>query len=446
VPRIRSYRYEPLEDWDRPIRLLTLFPSSNEETTIKCSVTQHSLDSNPSYEALSYTWGDPCDICPIPIDFNGYATPISTNLEAALRVLRYIEHPRVLWIDALCINQNDVSEKEKQVAMMGTIFERAQNVVVWLGPESEDSDLAVTTISKIHSVADLEAIEEPAWTALENLFSRSWFYRVWVLQEFKRGQNLFFKCGHVGFNWDNMREVLQEMFDGEQPFDTRHIKLLGEIGKAVSMASIRLHLPLDAVLLDNKFAAIHLTTILRTYAIREATKAHDKIYGLLGLSNSFTFADLNPPGIHYGRPVEEVYTDWARFLIKTGGALDLLYITQRMEHGSALPSWAPDWRKPRQDFLLTLDTFECVFGYQDPTTDAFDATPHFTADGKVLLVKGYILKTLDAGIEFVGAASPTFIASKLKDTSQKDLLLACLLRGCKIKNATGESVHSKLIT
>ena len=82
-------------------------------------------------------------------------------------MLRYVDRPRVLWIDALCINQNDDSEKEKQVAMMGTIFERAQNVVIWLGSESKDSNLAMTAISKLSSVADLETItiEESAWIA-----------------------------------------------------------------------------------------------------------------------------------------------------------------------------------------------------------------------------------------------------------------------------------------
>jgi len=443
-----SYRYDQLENWNRPIRvirLLTLYPSSNERSTLKCSLAQHLLSSEPAYEALSYTWGDPADICPAPVDLEGYPTHISTNLDAALRVLRYVEHPRVLWIDALCINQEDVSEKEKQVAMMGTIFEMAQHAVIWLGSESEDSVLAMKTISELNSVEDFEAIEESAWTALENLFSRPWFSRIWVLQEFKRGQNLFFQCGYACFNWDKIGEVLQEMFDGAQQLDTRHIKLLGDIGKAVSMASTRVHLPLRAELLDRMDAARYLATILRTYGIREATEAHDKIYGLLGLSNAFVFADLTPPGIHYDQPVEDVYTDWARFLINTGGALDLLYVTQRMEHDPALPSWAPDWRKPRQDFLLTLDTFADVFSYAKPITSAFDIRPHFTSHGKVLLVKGYILATLDPSIELVCPVSPTYIAAKLQNTPQKELLFACLLRGCKIKNATRKFVLSNLM-
>ena len=118
------------------------------------------------------------------------------------------------------------------------------------------------------------------------------------------------------------------------------------------MISTRVNLPPGASLLDGGGAARHLTTILRTYGIRGSSVAHDKIYGLLGLSDAFAYPDLNPPGIHYDQRVEEVYTDWARFLIKPQGDLGLLYVTQRMEHSSELPSWAPDWRTPRQDFFL----------------------------------------------------------------------------------------------
>jgi hypothetical protein len=444
-----SYRYNQLKNWDLPIRLLTLYPSSSEGSTIKCSLVQHSLDSKPAYEALSYTWGHPDDICSIPIDLEGHPASIMTNLEAALRVLRYVDHPRVLWIDALCINQSDGPEKEKQVAMMGTIFERAQNVVIWLGPESEDSNLAMTTISNLRSVADLETItiEQPAWIAWENLFSRPWFSRIWVLQEFKRGKNLLFQCGYACFNWDEIGKVLQEMFDGERLLCDKghHVKLLGDVGKVVSMISTRIYLPLDASLLDGRDAARHLTTILRTYGILGSSVAHDKIYGLLGLSDAFTLLNLNSPGIHYDQPVEEVYTDWARFLIQKQGDLGLLYITQRMEHDPALPSWAPDWRKPRQDFPLTLDTFQDVFKFAMPITTGFDITPRFTSRGNILLVSGYILATLDPSIELLNAESATYIAAKLKTTSQKNLLLVCLLRGCKIKNATRKIVLLKSI-
>jgi hypothetical protein len=331
--------------------------------------------------------------------------------------------------------------------MMGTIFEQARNVVIWLGSQSKDSDLAMGTISKLKIVVGLETIDEPAWNALENLFSRPWFSRIWVLQEFKRGKNLVFQCGDACFNWDRIPEILEKMWDGKKPIcgTGHHVKLLGEIGTAVSMTSTRIYLPLNASFLDTKDAARHLATILRVYGIRKSAVAHDKIYGLLGLSDAFAFPNLNPPGIRYDQQIEEVYTDWARFLIKTQGDLGLLYATHRMEHDSALPSWAPDWRKPRQDFLLTLDIFMDAFRYTSPITNSFDTTPHFSAHGKVLLVKGYILATLDPRFHLAGSASPEYIALKLRNTSKKDLLVACLLRGCKIKNATGKFVPSNLI-
>jgi hypothetical protein len=289
-----TYQYEPLEPADRHIRLLTLYPSSDKKTLIKCSVEHHYLNWNPPYEALSYTWGDPSDICEVPIDLNGCPTRISTNLEAALRVLRLHDRPRQLWIDALCINQSDSAEKNKQVAIMGDIFEQARNVIIWLGPRSVDSDIAMTAIANLSSVDAFENITEPAWDALENLFSRPWFSRIWVLQEFKRAKNPMFQCGHSYFLWGRSGDTLREFWGVDKEVNHAHIKLLGETGKVVSMASTRVEVPQNANVSTQR-AAQHLVRMLRVYGGCKATVAHDKIYGLFGLSDSFSFPNAEPP-------------------------------------------------------------------------------------------------------------------------------------------------------
>ena len=432
-----EYQYAPLELQDRHIRLLSLYPSSDENATIRCSVAPHSLNWNPPYEALSYTWGDPSDICPKPVDFNGFPKHISSNLEAALRVLRFHDRTRILWIDALCINQKDIDEKNRQIAMMGSIYETAQNVVVWLGPESEDSELAMSTISNLNTVGDFELITKSAWVALENLFSRPWFSRIWVLQEFKRGRNPMLQCGKNSFFWDRTGDALQEFWTTDHDFSKVHVKLLGEIGKVVSMASTRLDVPVNANLTPHQ-SAQNLVRMLRIYGGCEATEPHDKIYGLLGLSNAFSFDGYGAPRIDYSRPVGDVYTDWARFLISTQGSLQLLYISQRMQHDPSLPSWVPDWRTARHDLLLTLDIFPDSFRYSGPQPEHYQREPWFEENERLLLVKGYVIATFSRAFMFFDI-EPSFIASKLDSTSQNDQLLACLMMGCKLKNVPGSS-------
>lgn len=429
--------FTPLEIQDRHIRLLTLFPSSDESATIECSVAPHSLNWNPAYEALSYTWGDPGDICASPIYISGQPTYISTNLEAALHALRYHDHIRVLWIDALCIDQKNASEKCQQIAMMGTIYEAARNVVVWLGTQSHNSDLAMATIANLNSITDLEHVTEEAWGALEDLFSRPWFSRIWVLQEFKRGHNPYFQCGRATFNWDRTGESLRELWISDHWMGSKQIKLLGEIGKVVSMASTRLDVPVGSDI-DTQQAAQYLVRMLRVYGGRNATEAHDKIYGLLGLSDSFSFSSSNPPKIDYNRPVLDVYTDWARFLILTQNSLDLLYVSQRMHHDAKLPSWVPDWRISRHDLLLTLDVFRTSFNYKGLKPAEYNSAPRFeeTRSGNLLYVQGYIIATFTKSFMFF-PPDLKFIASKLSLQPQRDLLLACLMMGCKLKNASG---------
>jgi hypothetical protein len=420
---------------DQNIKILTLYPASNKAAPIECSVRPHSLSQSFSYEALSYTWGDPTDICPVPIKIDSSPTLVSTNLEAALRELRLNISPRVLWIDALCINQEDGPEKSRQIAMMGSIFASAVCVVIWLGIGNEESDYAMEIVRSISSVTDFDGITENGWKALEILFSRAWFKRIWVVQEFKRGRSLVFQCGNQSFNWDTAVVVMQQWCMSVNSIGQKHVKLLGEIGKVVSMASTRLDVPLDNSV-DTHQAAGHLVRILRVYGGSQATEPRDKIYGLLGLSDAFAFPGCNPPAIDYSRPIEDVYRDWARFLIETQKVLDLLYISQRMEHDPNLPSWVPDWRKARHDLLLTLDVFQSSFKYTGPRVSVFDRVPYFHTDGRYLSIQGFVIITLNESFTF-SDPDLNFIRSKLSSRPQIELLRACLMMGCKLKNMRG---------
>ncbi|KAK2603546.1 hypothetical protein QQS21_004315, partial [Conoideocrella luteorostrata] len=121
------------------IRILTLSPSQDPTDPILVSLSVASLADEQSYEALSYCWGDSAHRRLIFCD--GKPFPVTENLESALRHLRLAEIERVLWVDAICINQDDVSERAYEVRLMRQIYQRANRVVIWLGDGDGDSDL-----------------------------------------------------------------------------------------------------------------------------------------------------------------------------------------------------------------------------------------------------------------------------------------------------------------
>jgi hypothetical protein len=114
----------------------------------------------PEYEALSYTWGDPN--CTRPINANGVEMQVTTNLFAALRALRQADADRVLWVDALCIDQKNTQERSDQVQRMRSIYQRAQQTVMWLGDSDESSDRAIEVLEKLNgSQAQIDSFDWP---------------------------------------------------------------------------------------------------------------------------------------------------------------------------------------------------------------------------------------------------------------------------------------------
>lgn len=134
------YRHLPLEGADS-LRLLRLNPW-REDDEISWSLIHTTLANCVPYEALSYAWGSSSLTETLNLDEGGIASDdihmaITKNLKEALVALRLTEGPRHLWVDAVCIDQANVKERNHQVAQMGTIYANASRVVVWLGMQRE---------------------------------------------------------------------------------------------------------------------------------------------------------------------------------------------------------------------------------------------------------------------------------------------------------------------
>ncbi|KAI0180932.1 heterokaryon incompatibility protein-domain-containing protein [Hypoxylon sp. FL1284] len=213
------YRHAPLPG-NKCIRLATIHPGSfNDDVVVSFQTVAF---PGPEYEALSYVWGLKEDPLPVYVSrCDDGATSVlqetrnlrlevmlmTQSLVVALRHLRYVEKPRTMWIDALCIHQTDAAEKGPQVAMMGDIFRHAHKVIAWLGPEQNESSLAMDWMSYLASqievdhtavfISAADGCSDPsiADTHVElpldprdlrsvyHLICRPWFERLWVRQE-----------------------------------------------------------------------------------------------------------------------------------------------------------------------------------------------------------------------------------------------------------------------
>lgn len=119
--------------------MLALQPGSDTDT-IQCLIGTTSISSNTPYEALLYCWGDASITQNIEVE--GYRFPVTTNLFAALNSLRLEDSPRILWIDAICIDQSNIAERETQVGLMRNIYQQAHRAVICLGPRRRKTTLA----------------------------------------------------------------------------------------------------------------------------------------------------------------------------------------------------------------------------------------------------------------------------------------------------------------
>ncbi|KAI1424337.1 heterokaryon incompatibility protein-domain-containing protein [Xylaria sp. FL1777] len=124
--------YRPLNLEREVIRLLRLHPSKSFDDVLQCSLFHAYLNDIPEYEALSYVWGPLKFTQHILVDEKPFN--ITENLESALRYLRHASADRILWVDALCINQADIAERNHQVTLMKNIYSRCTQDLAWLGP------------------------------------------------------------------------------------------------------------------------------------------------------------------------------------------------------------------------------------------------------------------------------------------------------------------------
>ncbi|KAK4179559.1 heterokaryon incompatibility protein-domain-containing protein [Triangularia setosa] len=321
-----SYQYPPLPTKSQDgegvsIRLIRLLPGA-WDSPVELELVTVPLEAGkiPYYETVSYVWGSINPNLAVTVSCEGSPMRIPRSAAIVLRRFRFSNHARLLWVDAICINQDNPLEKSRQVSKMDAIYRTASQVLVYLG-EADDmlSDMAMDCISE-RKVAPSEGYSLQA--AVQLFSKRPWFSRIWVLQEVALAEVTLVICGSKCVPWACFPEWWTRntsLFEGK-----------AEIPPVLSYGPSVMRRP---TLLQQLHDTRH----------NKATLALDKIYALLGLLQP---EDRVGVLVDYTQSTASLYISVAKSIIERTASLRIL--SGRIELSTSarqegLPSWAPDW-------------------------------------------------------------------------------------------------------
>ncbi|KXX75800.1 Heterokaryon incompatibility protein 6, OR allele [Madurella mycetomatis] len=404
------YRYQSLPS-SMSIRLLSII-GKDESGTLHVSLRVVNLEDDPFYYALSYTWGNPhangVDFTKyfnevaeqysvarrIPVFCDGRAIHVQKNLLDVLYELKdahitgqeqergqgplsdsssSLQPGFCIWIDAICINQDDFEERAIQVKLMDEIYRKASKTIVWLGSEDQWSTNAAKVVSRIAAYPRDSFVESEVapfrnqdsvvyersnlaytswmdWCSLAALLKRQWFSRLWIIQETILSRRLVLLCGKQQVLWDEFVSAVRNI--------EARCKVLGWSPSTMFIEASQPAVPLEHNALKlatwREYHRNHeasrawrstLEDLIYDTWVFVATNPRDKIYGILGLIDPETRA-IWP--VEYQSSIEEVYAIAARRIIETRQSLKILSCVQdaSLRKIGAYPSWIPDFSLP----------------------------------------------------------------------------------------------------
>ncbi|PMD18102.1 HET-domain-containing protein [Hyaloscypha hepaticicola] len=344
-----AYKYEALAN-PRSFRLLTLEPGY-EIDHIKCEITVLAMAEAPQYEALSYVWGSSerthtitCNYMPLKV---------TASLDTVLRV-RKPSGSRIIWIDQICIDQDNIPERSEQVQAMRDIYSRAHQVLMWLGKDDlSEASVAMDLINDIASLfsssyiwdsqtsirfpTDIELRERglplresPSWNALTNMLKLPYFTRIWIIQEIAVAYAVIVMWGNFKILWVTVKVFWKVAYKlNLQLTDPQGLKPCPSLNLLRLPALFQPVRPWD-------------TLLNYSQSFYDATDPRDRVFALIGLADDGVSLKEN-----YQMTTSEVYAQATIHVIKTLKDLFVLSFTHDASPNSTseFPSWAMSWSK-----------------------------------------------------------------------------------------------------
>ncbi|KAF5583577.1 heterokaryon incompatibility 6 OR allele [Fusarium pseudocircinatum] len=448
--RVENELYQPIIG-DKEIRLLILEPGARGDP-LECELVNAELSWRTRFEALSYAWGD--DITKHELKCSGHMIGVMANLHDALLDLRLPTQRRVLWIDALCINQADNDEKSKQIRLMHEIYSQAYEVLIYLGKSDASvhgaiesmrwldwklmplyarqfllsSNIGMTSffVERWMNMKPIDR-EDFSWDPIINLLRRPWFQRTWVIQEAVIPKHAKTICGDQSIAWVKVLRIVDAIRHYQSSVkrvpgyhltyetissvdlmrsarDNRHprIYILGQWWYRPLITGRQLEGQEDSKLLD-------LILMSRRY---KCTHPHDKIFGMLGVTAEDTSSKLLEPDYEISQ--FDAYRNFVLWEIRHNKSLRVLGTSSRKSSRQCTsPSWVPDFN--RLDSITGLTGSSFTGSYVDASA-GLPMEVRESNDSTSLHIKGSIVDT----IHTVGKKSFTDRSTRLSKRQRRD--------------------------
>lgn len=427
---LEPFRYDTLPS-RTSIRLFRFEDVSKGCNSIKISLHTADLNESPSFTALSYVWSDHRPKLHQSLDparaqrsfriaCNEHSVRVTYNLLQALQQLRTNSLGNLseyIWIDQICINQEDLSERSAQVSIMGDVYKSAQRVVAWLGVHDRYTDNALGLLGKFAEIPK-EQYSDPAydvsslilnipsesWEALSALLSRPYFIRAWVVQEVALAERLTFLCGTKEVSWQKMVQF-SKFITTTRPWTllSNHATRFASIEDRFQSQHYKTHVKFGsqiAALIETKkrtadedYPWQDLLMMGRQF---DASDPRDRFYAMLGLLKERLKAQnqsINLPAVDYTNSNEAVALEFGRLYLSVTGNLQLLSMVEDATHRITenLPSWVPDHTVRLLPVPLELNGVPNT--HSDPSLSKAP-TPTLDPTGRVLSVNGHEIDTI----------------------------------------------------
>ncbi|KAL5376330.1 hypothetical protein DPSP01_010555 [Paraphaeosphaeria sporulosa] len=403
-----SELYTPLKEDE--FRLLSISPSENPHAPLVGTLRTTSF-FEARYSAISYVWGDASS--PEDAQINGHTVQLQRNLASALRYIRTtgaLEVCSAIWADAVCINQKDILEKNRQVAIMHHIYSNAALTIAWLGSAQPNIRAAFKAVSRVTDVIRFfeTAAEQVAlltsefdWNdeVLHSVFLGSGPWKgLRIYQEILLSRNLIFMCERDIITARQIC-VLYDTIWSLARLEDRFLVHCNEMWsnfERISTGNLwRLRPPEERT---EKIRMLHWL-LIRTEVL-QVSDPRDKVYGLVVLAG---LQDILKPD--YSMPTRLLYMSTCNLLLELEDGLRFLAMARMptLEHHLAAdphaPSWLPNWHKSSEcpdEIMPELYPFEIGGAYKAATS--LDGRPKISdsPEGWELAVDGYTVDTVDA--------------------------------------------------
>ncbi|KAF2659792.1 HET-domain-containing protein [Lophiostoma macrostomum CBS 122681] len=381
------------------------------------------VESLPRYQILSYVWSvdglEPSRNWTVKI--NGTQLPILDTLWPFLQTLRakkLLLDGSWWWIDSLCIDLTNTTERSLQVQMMQRLYSDCHSCIIWLGEESHSSGRAVDFIYYLHRISERgwhnikelrtimqEDEHQGSWVLLEDFLSRRWWTRVWTLQEFCMPSVVSFWVGSRSVG----REEVCASLKMADICETTYFENSIPFRRGWNRRRIwKRHRVLSST--TKQHAGLSLPALAAYCCTNEATNDVDRLYGLYGLLST----DRELLRVDYSQTVDQIYFQFAKSFIEKHNALDLAIFASLFSSNEteSLPSWVPDWRRQTSLGaqvipLMVSQSGNASIGNLRPIATLYSTTPsaRYSASGDraatykfedtILCVRGMAIDRLD---------------------------------------------------